>query len=156
MDHEKCPRIALLLYTTVLLVVEIISYSPSTLLYLTNLSWLGFVIYNSLSLIHQNNPHNSNSLSAILIDIIYPTIVTLPWVVSLTFWMLLSDTFINDNGGGKLESLNFHLLNLLIMITELVVYSGVLKLYGWIWPLICGYLYIGYLSLMHYTFNFDW
>lgn len=90
-------------------------------------------------------------------SVLFSLVATLPWVVSLGYWLLLRNQFIDET---TLEDHFFsfvpHATNILITLIELFLSQNKLSKLGWVYPVIALYLYLAYSALLRYQFDIPW
>lgn len=145
-----------------MLLREIYEFSFDTMKNLTNLSWAGFMMYYFLSSIQSyifltkiEYPRIGPILLRIQFLLFY-SLITFPWLISTVFWTVLINDFIRDDLVGRLLQINFHAFNFVLMITEIIISSNPVSNYGWLFPLVCSYMYGFSVATLKFCFNVKW
>lgn len=126
--------------------------------FLTNLSWVGLFIFFSLavtaSVYRHQQPSRAFQLS---FDAFFATASTIPWIVTLIFWIFLNSQFRNQSTDlGRFMSFNPHVLNVFFVMVESILSRNPLHSHGYLWPLLALCLYLNLSLILRYAYGIAW
>ncbi|KAI8927848.1 hypothetical protein BC831DRAFT_450712 [Entophlyctis helioformis] len=151
-------------YTLGLLVWRSIVFGPTFFDFLTNLSWTGITIFfllgtfmSSAYLRSNADPHAMPKWAITLYETLFSLSLSLSFVVSAVFWILLSKQLANaPDVGTKFALANTHSLNFIFMQAELWLGRIPLPYYRVVFFIGTVLLYAGLVYVRHYLGGAEW
>ncbi len=135
----------------------VVTDSPQfELTYMTHMSWAGLLLYfafatfNSFLAVKEKEPK-----FIFIVNALYCCAVTIPWIVTITYWALLSQNFFTGKYDRDQYFLQFseHALNFVIMIAEIFLSKNPLNVFGFLWPMSAVILYTAFSAILRYTID---
>ncbi|KAI8914550.1 hypothetical protein EDD86DRAFT_199560 [Gorgonomyces haynaldii] len=132
----------------------VLNPTPDYLRFLTNWSWIGLICYFGSAMVRSLVPRLKPTLTH---RILLCCACTIPWAVTLTFWLFLRSIFTSKTETlGQINSFVPHTFNILLMLCEMLVSRETLPAFGFIWPVLAVMLYFGMTLLLRAAFDIPW
>jgi hypothetical protein len=109
--------------------------------FLTHWSWVGLLLYFSAAVIISLNENRIMKYSFtklfVIYDILFATVITIPWMVTIIFWSILNSIYTaRQDAIGRFDALNPHTFNLILILIEIILCKSIPGKYDISYPLI--------------------
>lgn len=155
-------RAASLIWTVLILIVALSRFEYpiwNFFRYITNWSWIGLMFFFLIATINSYRRvflNKNIDFFPLVFDVLFASIIALPWFVSLGYWGLLSAHFGTQTEASKFILANTHAVNFLLMMLEIILSRCKPTVSRFVCPVLFIWMYTSYTVFLKLQFGFDW